>query len=190
MDTHELAWAAGFFDGEGCFSSARDGATKRPRTLMAIGQTERSSLDRVQAALGFGKVKGPYRARGRRRPYWQFYINDFEHSQAALAMMWRWLGAPKRIQAAAVFQEVKDYMEKRRLDQEARLAVCPYGHKKDPARPIVVGKRYGLLRQCRECGKRSERRWREAHSGYFTSETRKERRRQLYAAKKAEMTGA
>ncbi len=164
----ELAWAAGVFDGEGCFSSARDKATSRPRTHLAIGQTETTMLRRVQRAFGFGAVRGPYGGHGRNKPYFQFIVNTFEEAQAALAMMWPFLGEPKRRQASAVFQAVKDYMEIRRREQDARLEVCPYGHKKSHDIPILVGKSYGRSRKCKECGERAERRWRANNPGHVT----------------------
>ncbi len=189
MDTHELAWAAGFYDGEGSISGMHEKATRRPRTAVCISQIEPTTLQRMQRAFGFGKMYGPYHRNPPQHDVYTFVIRDFEHAQAAIAMMWRWLSEPKRKQAAAVFAQVKQYLAARDSDRDGRLEVCHYGHKKDPNAPILVGKRYGRSRKCRQCSLRSERRWRAEHSTYFTSETRKERRRQLYAAKKAVTNG-
>ncbi len=147
----ELAWAAGVFDGEGCFSSAREKAVARPRTHLAIVQTERTMLDRVKRAFGFGHVYGPYsRGLNNHKDVYQFVVRDFGQAQAALAMMWNWLGEPKRVQALAVFQSVKAYMEKRRLTQEASLLRCPRGHDKAND-PVVIGKSYGKHKKCSQC---------------------------------------
>jgi hypothetical protein len=55
----ELAWAAGFFDGEGNVNLAKDKEARRLR-LRAF-QTDREPLERLQkAVLGLGKIYGPY----------------------------------------------------------------------------------------------------------------------------------
>lgn len=59
----ELAWAAGFFDGEGCVTSSEAGS-RRP--MMFITQYDPRLLRRFRQAVGFGKVYGPYRSGSRR----------------------------------------------------------------------------------------------------------------------------
>ena len=49
----ELAWAAGFWDGEGC-------TYRSPRQwFMEVNQTEVTTLERFMAAVGVGKIYGP-----------------------------------------------------------------------------------------------------------------------------------
>ena len=62
----ELAWAAGFFDGEGN-ARFRLNEEKRPQRsrsygtfTIQIGQIDRGVLDRFQRAVGLGKINGPY----------------------------------------------------------------------------------------------------------------------------------
>jgi hypothetical protein len=52
----ELSGAAGFFDGEGCFSYA----VKGRYACVTIMQVDRRVLDRFLNAVGVGKVFGPY----------------------------------------------------------------------------------------------------------------------------------
>lgn len=57
----ELAWAAGFFEGEGCISSARPRAVLRIRAAVSQnGPHAPAILQRFVDAVGFGKVLGPY----------------------------------------------------------------------------------------------------------------------------------
>src|SRR5687768_18605487 len=69
MDRHELAWAAGFFDGEGW------AAKKNPRGVGAqINQADNDgipiALIRFQAALdGLGRIGGPVRKPDRKDLY-------------------------------------------------------------------------------------------------------------------------
>ena len=72
----DLAWAAGFFDGEGNirFNRYSNGnARKHQRAygtlVIQLAQIDRRVLDRFQFAVGVGKVYGPYAPRqGNRRP--------------------------------------------------------------------------------------------------------------------------
>jgi hypothetical protein len=103
-DREELAWAAGFFDGEGCFSY-----TERARYGVAtIGQTDIRALERFRDAVGVGKIYGPYDYRylGRmsKRPWWNYRAHRREHVQAITAMLWFKLGPIKREQALGVLQ--------------------------------------------------------------------------------------
>jgi len=107
-DREELAWAAGFFDGEGCFSYVKaDGWG-----VVAIGQTNREPLERFQRAVaGLGKIYGPYEPKQRdgrwcRKPQWVYRAHRRNDVQAIAAMLWFKLGSIKRRQATAVLIRV------------------------------------------------------------------------------------
>lgn len=51
----EVAWAAGFFDGDG---NARVDRSRQP--VVQFQQLDREVLERFRLAVGFGKVLGPY----------------------------------------------------------------------------------------------------------------------------------
>jgi hypothetical protein len=59
----ELAWAAGFFDGEGCASLDRHKAGYSYLTLSA-SQKHPAVLERLAAAVGRGNISGPYKNGG------------------------------------------------------------------------------------------------------------------------------
>lgn len=129
----EMAWAAGFFDGEGCFSYSRKVYTP----TIAIAQVDRQVLDRFRAAVGIGKVYGPYRqgdaSRPNRRPQFQYRVTDLERVQSIDAMLWFKLGSTKRAQGLAVLQKGR---------------YCRHGHLKRGQK------------RCGECRKEAWRRWR------------------------------
>lgn len=110
----ELAWAAGFFDGEGTIAcsfshrkTSRDGGN---RTLqIQIGQTDPFVLRRFQKAVGgLGVVYGPYsRPNGRAKKIWFWSVANFEHVQAVVAMLWKFLSPIKRQQAFLALQKVR-----------------------------------------------------------------------------------
>jgi hypothetical protein len=116
-DREELAWAAGFFDGEGCFCYS-----EAPRYVsVSIGQTSCEPLERFRVAVGIGKINGPYLHKGPNRmgkkPQWVYQAYGVEKVQAIAAMLWFKLGSIKRAQAVRVL---------------SRAVVCAKGHPKKP----------------------------------------------------------
>lgn len=60
MSDIELAWCAGFLDGEGNFGTYKESCkTGKYRFRVQCAQVHREPLDRLQAELG-GRVRGPY----------------------------------------------------------------------------------------------------------------------------------
>src|SRR5438128_680517 len=106
IDREELSWAAGFFDGEGCFSYVR--VARYP--VIRVTQAHREPLDRFQAAIGVGKVYGPMckdtRIGGRGNRSTPTKSLDSDRSRVA-AMLWFKLGTMKREQARTVLERGK-----------------------------------------------------------------------------------
>lgn len=104
MNREELAWAAGFFDGEGCSWVDRPNKNQgynRGHLRLKIQQVEKDTLMRFQKALnGLGTVRGPYGPykNSKSQPIHEWAADNFEHVQAAIAMMWTFLSPPKREQ--------------------------------------------------------------------------------------------
>lgn len=75
----ELFWAAGFIDGEGNIRWNKNKIPKEGNRTRAYGspvlqvaQIDRLVLERLQKALGVGRIYGPYEAKGNRQPYYQY----------------------------------------------------------------------------------------------------------------------
>ena len=104
MDPIELAWAAGFYDGEGttvvCGDRIRVGATQ----ATSDGGPP-SVLLRFQAAVGIGVVRGPYFPPGNRRPQWQWYAYG-DNAHAAIGRLWPFLTDVKRNQYLGVCERI------------------------------------------------------------------------------------
>ena len=98
----ELAWAAGFFDGEGSIllgNHYKKGV--QYRYLRAnVQQNDRRPLDRFVAAVGAGKVNGPY-AGNRVNPIHNWNVNSAV-ALGVIGRLWPYLSAPKREQALRV----------------------------------------------------------------------------------------
>lgn len=98
----ELAWAAGFFDGEGCFSVARQaqrsGGPKEYRYLRAaIYQKDIRPLQRFLRAISDeGKHIGLYQSRNVHQIQWQA-----ANAERIYDLLSPYLSEPKREQYAA-----------------------------------------------------------------------------------------
>jgi hypothetical protein len=98
MDRHELAWAAGFFDGEGWANAvAQDGRrTRQPHAQ--INQSDNDGipvvLARFHEAVGVGRIGGPEQKPGRADRYWWIASSrsDVDHVAGLLNP---WLGDVK-----------------------------------------------------------------------------------------------
>jgi hypothetical protein len=103
-----LAWAAGFYDGEGStvFCTKRGGHGSFQS--ITVTQVDRQSLDRFVRAIGLGRVVGPYHRRNKNhQAYFQVTIYNIEGVCSALSQLWPYLGDAKRNQAIAVFDKIR-----------------------------------------------------------------------------------
>jgi hypothetical protein len=100
----DLAWLAGFWDGEGCVSSLNTNSA-RNYPVFALSQAGREGLElceRVARVAGIdASISGPVIPKGgnQRQPQWKVRISGYERVQALLAMCWPWLSRTKREQA-------------------------------------------------------------------------------------------
>lgn len=98
ISREELAWAAGFFDGEGntCVINRGRGGQ---RIAIQISSTYKPTLERFLSAVHQGRIYGPYK-RGDYKEQWVYRVNGWPTCQAVIAMLWPFLSGDKRSQAA------------------------------------------------------------------------------------------
>lgn len=109
FDPLQIAWAAGFFDGEG--STIAYFPNKKSRYLRVQASVPQSGhgqmpevLKRFAAAmLGMGKIVGP-----NEYGIYVWKTRGFEEAQATIALLWGQLGPVKRAQASAALKEALD----------------------------------------------------------------------------------
>ena len=87
----ELAWAAGFFDGEGCISRKRAASSRS--CSFSVSQNGFECLLRFRAALGLGKI---YSSPGKVNQLMIMRLSDVD---MALTLLWPYLSGPKKKQA-------------------------------------------------------------------------------------------
>ena len=120
----ELAWAAGFFDGEGCTVARKRKAEPPNRKAqcyinVTVGQSEPTTLHRFCKAVGIGKVQGPWDrtpstkkdgSPSPRKPNWEYrVVNNQAHE--VMVKLWPYLSDIKKEQYTRKCQEVKDFYE-------------------------------------------------------------------------------
>jgi hypothetical protein len=103
VNREEIAFAAGLFEGEGCFVSTKSGNRTRRRSQATINMTDREPLEHLVMATGLGRVTGPVAPRGSGiKPSYNWGVYTFEHVQALAAMFWPWLSPRRRARVQEV----------------------------------------------------------------------------------------
>lgn len=102
FDTHELAWAAGFFDGEGC-STIRINGSGSHKIFISTSQNNRTTLERFQKAVGVGRIYGPY---GDHAMY-THQVYNWKEVNFMFGLFWNYLSAQKREQFKRRWAEAK-----------------------------------------------------------------------------------
>jgi len=98
MDRHELAWAAGFFDGEGWAGKSNRGV--RAQINQAGPDRVPAALARFQAALGgLGRIGGPTRE-PKRKDMYRWVVSSRNDVELLLQLLKPWLGPVKLFQVA------------------------------------------------------------------------------------------
>lgn len=118
VNREELAWAAGFIDGEGHFGlhagKKLNHLTRGVKTIqIQVSQIYREPLDRLKRILKIGKVGGPYGPYGENRePFFTFRCQTFEGVQHTASILWPFLCSTRKQQAKDV---VSGYISQPRL---------------------------------------------------------------------------
>ena len=107
----EAAWAAGFFDGEGCIFVQRD--RRSPAVSMSIAQASASGvpevLDRFSRAVGAGTVAGPRMVPSpwSKLPQYCWRLQRFAEIERVVAMLYPYADVVKREQMARCLERVR-----------------------------------------------------------------------------------
>lgn len=143
MDSHEIAWAAGLFDGEGTIfaSETMKRARKNVRLHMAVRMTTFEDVARFHRAVGVGAVRGPYtrtESGKQRKPIWAWTAGTDESVRVCVALLWPYLGANKRTQASEAIATRDQHLSKPE-PLTLRKDFCRRGHDQSVNRRIHPG---------------------------------------------------
>lgn len=114
MDKEQISWAAGLFEGEGCFTLTRgttDGRTyQHPKA--ELNSTDQDVVERFSAIVGVGHVrKLTFDRRGEHyKPQWSWSIGGHQGVQQVVALLWPWLCERRRARAAEIPTAPRGYV--------------------------------------------------------------------------------
>lgn len=99
LNTHNLAWAAGFYDGEGCCIT-RTGHNKISNSTnlsicLGVAQVRKEPLERFKNTIGFGNIR---LVRNGERKIHRLDYTKFENVQYIICILWPYLSVPKKEQ--------------------------------------------------------------------------------------------
>lgn len=126
----ELAWAAGFLDGEGHFglhiTKSRPTDTRTYASLeVTAAQCDRRPLERLQKILGLGTIGGPYKKDNLKwRASYLFYINGPEKFKKVRDVLWPWLCEIKRDQITKALADHTEFNKRPKLRMGPKPKVC------------------------------------------------------------------
>ena len=89
----DIAWAAGLFEGEGCFTRKRNGG--RLVVAAALSMTDEETVRRFHQVLGFGTVYSldpPSWRDGKRKPQWRWQTGREYEFRALVELLDPYLG--------------------------------------------------------------------------------------------------
>lgn len=137
-DRESLAWAAGFFDGEGTICAQRREKVGNGSAFMNItiavsqaGKHAPAILERFRSIVGVGNV---YQIHGKCRQAhhkigYSWRTSKFEYVQAVVALLWGWLGEQKREQAERELREYLSWPRQRMTPEKGRyMAARRWAH--------------------------------------------------------------
>jgi hypothetical protein len=111
----ELAWAAGFFDGEGTVGAYLDKRRPNYTLRLSVAQVDERLLRRFAVAVGFPnrliRVDDRTRYRGKQTLICRVEFYGLVKVQAIMAMLWRFLSPVKREQFAVAMRTMRVYYD-------------------------------------------------------------------------------
>lgn len=153
-EKENLAWAAGFLDGEACFKfyQAKRG---RGRLAITVAQVRKEPLDRLANILG-GKVRGPYgpyttsNDGATRQGHYQWDTSTNELAELVIEKIMPWLCEPKKEQASEAVENFKNRRAAKTPFHPLKEK-CLRNHDLTDPKNIYSPPKGG--RQCKECNK-------------------------------------
>lgn len=141
----ELAWAAGFFDGEGWVGIKKRKDARRSHLGVFIPQVDREVLDRFAMAVGVGKVYEPTKRPEGWKPQWRYVLHGEDAIRSVYKLLSPYLGSVKRRQFEEAFSAYEN--QPPRL-VGPRVTHCHHGHPYDDENTYYAP---SGGRRCRAC---------------------------------------
>lgn len=158
----DIAWAAGFLEGEGCFHSGS-------RISIRAAQVQPEPLHKLKSILG-GNVTGPYTKKQlNHRPSYDWNLNGCD-AIAAMMTMYPLLSGKRKASIRSAIGKWKLAPGNARL-WKAR-GFCKNGHDLTSSNYVVAPSGHG---RCRQCGIESRKRYYDKNKEKWRGYSRKSR---------------
>lgn len=106
ISPEEIAWAAGLFEGEGCFSSKRSQNTARRYPNACLSMTDEDVVRKFFHIVRTGAVYGPVVRKNKKwKPQWKWSVSRYEDVAEIGKLFLPWLGWRRQ-------QQLKDTLQK------------------------------------------------------------------------------
>lgn len=111
---NELAWAAGLFEGEGCFTTSTYKKTGYVQCRAKLNMTDEDVVKRFHHIIGVGTVIFvPVRSPGT-LPQWQWGVSKISSVKLVFELLSPWFGERRKHQGLDVIARSEKYKESRR----------------------------------------------------------------------------
>lgn len=147
----EIAWAAGLFEGEGCFHITKTPWGSKVPTL-SIQMTDRDVLEKFQRIVDSAGVSGPVDRGPRRKLMYKIDVAERAAVKRVTTAFLPWLCERRKVRALEVLALIEE------LDAAAayRARFCKRGH---PWTSENIYTSPRGIRACRQCKKDAGREW-------------------------------
>jgi hypothetical protein len=145
-----LAWAAGFYDGEGSswtrlYRRVWRGRNHDHRTIAcSVGQVDREVLDRFSGIVGVGSVDGPYDKGATRSPMFYWRTRSLQETRHVYELLRPYLGSIKIAQFERAFAAYDSMPLIRRKTADRRGEIEAFLVDRPGATQREIGRQFGI----------------------------------------------
>lgn len=151
----DVAWAAGLFEGEGCWNAyVREGG--KIQMQARLGMTDRDVVERFAQVVQCGAIHERLSREQHHKPMYEWYVYEAEKVRDLIALFLPFMGERRRAKALSVLDAGADVRS-----HNAKKTHCPQGHPLEGdnliEEPIVRAGRQYTARRCRTCRRKQSR---------------------------------
>ena len=152
----EVAWAAGLFEGEGCWSYYQREYGAKVQPQVRLGMTDRDVVERFAAVIGCGAIGKVKPGTGGHKPVYEWRVYEAEKVREIIALFMPYMGQRRRAKAEELLRRIADVRS-----HNAKKTQCPAGHELAGdnliEEPIKRAGREYTARRCRTCRRAQSR---------------------------------
>ena len=120
INREDLAWAGGFFDGEGCVShqyinrTNKDGSKYRNPKIHVSQSGDTELLEKFKSIVGVGTIREQKSKHlTAKLTRFDYQAGGFENVQFVVGILWNFIGTQKKNQAKKVLQRYLNHMRRK-----------------------------------------------------------------------------